>query len=107
MSELANTIGESTVQYDIQSNQRPMENFSHLDQFGNTDHENNIPRRDGILESIETFTNEFKLRLSPEMDSMMSMSMMHSQINRAISSTISDSNSRNTQYCEFHVFIRK
>ena len=37
---------------------------------------------------MDTFSNEFNLRLSQEMDSM--MAMMHLQINRAISSTISD-----------------
>ena len=35
---------------------------------------------------METFTSEFNIRLSQEMDSM--MSMMHSQINRAISTAI-------------------
>ena len=37
---------------------------------------------------METFSNEFILRFSQEMDSM--MVMMHSQINRAISAAISD-----------------
>ena len=37
---------------------------------------------------METFTNEINLRLSQEMDSM--MSMMHSQINRAINSAIAE-----------------
>ena len=35
-----------------------------------------------------TFSNEFNLRLSQEVDTL--MAMMHSQINRAISSDISD-----------------
>ena len=39
-------------------------------------------------QSFETFTNEFNLRLSQEMDSM--MSMVHNQINRAISTAISE-----------------
>ena len=86
--ELAKAIEESTVQYDIDSNQRPMGNFPQEVEFGNINYESNIPRRDEVLESIETFTNEFNLRLSQEMDSL--MSMMHSQINRSISSAISD-----------------
>ena len=86
--ELANGIEESTVQYGIESDQRPMDNFHHEGDFGNISCEDNIPRRDEVLQSKETFTTEFNLRLSQEMDSM--MSMMHSQINRAISSAISD-----------------
>ena len=65
-----------------------MENFPYVGEFGNTDYGNNVPRCDGILESIETFTNEFNLRLAQEMNSM--MSMMHLQINRTISSAVSD-----------------
>ena len=65
-----------------------MENVSNEGEFGIFDYKNNIPRRDGILESVEIFTNEFNLRFSQEMDSM--MSLMHSQINRAISSALSD-----------------
>ena len=37
---------------------------------------------------METFTCEFVIRLSQEMDSM--MSMMHNQINRAISTAIAE-----------------
>ena len=58
------------------------------DEFRNGNYDNNVPKRDGILESIETFTKEFNLRFSQQMDSM--MAMMHSQINGAISSAISD-----------------
>ena len=39
-------------------------------------------RQKDVRQSFETFSNEFSLRMSQEMDSM--MSMMHSQINRAI-----------------------
>ena len=45
-----------------------------------------LPRQNDIRQSLETFSNEFNLRLSQEMDSM--MSMMHSQLNRAISNAI-------------------
>ena len=86
--ELANAIGESTVQYDSECNPHSREDFHQGDEFRNSNHENIVPRRDGCLESIETFTNEFNFRLSHEMYSM--MSMMHSQNNRARSSAISD-----------------
>ena len=49
-------------------------------------HENNLLRKDEVRQSFETFSNELNLRLSQEMDSM--MSMMHSQINRAITAAI-------------------
>ena len=45
-----------------------------------------IPRQHRVQETMETFTSEFNMRHSQEMDSM--MSMMHSQINRAISTAI-------------------
>ena len=57
-------------------------------QYNSFAHENNHPRQDDIKQSLEAFSNEFNLRLSQEMDSM--MSMMHSQINRAISNAISE-----------------
>ena len=40
------------------------------------------------MESMEIFSNEINMRLCQEMDSL--MSMMHSHINRAIRSAISD-----------------
>ena len=43
-------------------------------------HENDLLRQNEVRQSFETFSNEFNLRLSQEMDSM--MSMMHSQINK-------------------------
>ena len=86
--ELANAIGESTVQYDSECNPHSREDFHQGDEFRNFNHENIIRRRDGCLESIETFTTEFNFRLSQETDSM--MSKMHSQINGARSSAISD-----------------
>ena len=51
-------------------------------------YENNLPRQSDVRQSFETFSNEFYLRLSQEVDSM--MSMMHSQINRAISTAIAE-----------------
>ena len=86
LREKANALEGSTIQYDIQSDQRPMDNFHHEGEIGNANYGNNIPSRDEVLQTIGK--NEFNLRLSQEMDSM--MSTMHSQINRANSSAISD-----------------
>ena len=78
--ELTDAIEQSSVQGDVESNE-------HLgNQYTSFAYENNLPRQDDIRQSLETFSNEFNLRLSQEMDSM--MSMMHSQINRAISNAI-------------------
>ena len=80
--ELTDAIEQSSVQGDVESNE-------HLgNQYTNFACENNLPRQDDIRQSLETFSNEFNLRLSQEMDSM--MSMMHSQINRAISNAIAE-----------------
>ena len=80
--ELVDAIEQSSVQGDIEAN-------GYLgNQYTSFPHENNLPRQDDIRQSLETFSNEFNLRLSQEMDSM--MSMVHSQINRAISNAISE-----------------
>ena len=80
--ELVDAIEQSSVQGDIEANE-------YLgNQYTSFPHENNLPRQDDIRQSLETFSNEFNLRLSQEMDSM--MSMVHSQINRAISNAISE-----------------
>ena len=49
-------------------------------------HENEPLRQNEVRQSFEAFSSEFNLRLSQEMDLM--MSMMHSQINRAITTAI-------------------
>ena len=59
----------------------PQEIVFRIENYGN-----NIPRHDGILKSLKT--NEINLRLSQEMDFM--MSKVHAQTNRTIRSTISD-----------------
>ena len=55
-------------------------------EYRNYLHENDLLRQNEVRQSFETFSNEFNLRLSQEMNSM--MSMMHSQINRAITTAI-------------------
>ena len=57
-------------------------------EFRDFTYENIFPRQNETRESMEIFANEFILKLSQEMDSM--MAMIQSQINRAISSAISD-----------------
>ena len=86
--ELANAIEESSVQYDTESNLLAREDFPQENEFRNQNYGNRFPRLEGILESLKTFINEVNLRLSHEIDSM--MSMVHAQINRAISLAISE-----------------
>ena len=79
--ELAEAIEQSSVQGDIEANEYRGNNYSFTQ-------ENEPIRQSEVRQSFETFTNEFNLRLSQEMDSM--MSMVHNQINRAISTAISE-----------------
>ena len=84
--ELSNVIGNSGSHRDDESYLQSGENDSHENYFGHYVHENMIPRQYRFQETMETSTSEFNMRLSQEMDSM--MSMMLSQINRAISTAI-------------------
>ena len=79
--ELADAIEQSSVQGDYEANEYQRNNYSFVQ-------ENEPLRHNEVRQSFETFTNEFNLRLSQEMDSM--MSMVHNQINRAISTAISE-----------------
>ena len=80
--ELADAIEQSSVQGDVESNE-------HLgNQYASFAYENNLPRQNDIRQSLQTFSNELNLRLSQDMDSM--MSMMHGQINRDISNAITE-----------------
>ena len=80
--ELAEAIDQSSTHEDAETNAY-QEN-----EYRNYLHENDLLRQNGVRQSFETFSNEFNLRLSQEMDSM--MSMMHSQINRAITTAIAE-----------------
>ena len=80
--ELADAIEKSSAQGDIESNMHSR------DQYACFTYENILPRQSDVRQSFETFSNEFNLRLSQELDSM--MSMMHSQINRAISAALAE-----------------
>ena len=80
--ELADAIEQSSVQGDAEDNEYYRDNYRGFTQ------ENGAIRQNDVRQSFETFSNEFNLRLSQEMDSM--MSMVHNQINRAISTAISE-----------------
>ena len=74
--ELAEVMEQSSVQGNQQANMYQREEIS------------DFTRQNDVRQAFETFSNEVNLRLSQEMDSM--MSMMHSQINKAISTTIAE-----------------
>ena len=80
--ELADAIDQSSAHGDADTN--VYQGSEYRDYL----HENDLLRQNEVRQSFETFSNEFNLRLSREMDSM--MSMMHSQINRAITAAIAE-----------------
>ena len=80
--ELAEAIDQSSTNGDAYTNAY-QEN-----EYRNYLHENGLLRQYEVRQSFETFSNEFNLRLSQEIDFM--MSMMHSQINRAITTAIAE-----------------
>ena len=84
--ELSNMIGNVGNNQVIESNPQSAQYESHESGFGHYAQENVIPRQDRVQKTLETFTSEFNIRLSQEMNSM--MSFMHSQINRALSTAI-------------------
>ena len=66
--ELSNVIGNSESHYDDELNSHPMENDFGENGFGHHVRENTIRRQDRFQETMETFTSEFNMRLSQEMD---------------------------------------
>ena len=86
--ELANAIEGSINNEETESNSHLSGNTSQGNEIRHFDHEDTISRQDRLLETMETCTNEFNLRLSQEMDTK--ISMMHSQIKRAISSAFAE-----------------
>ena len=80
--ELAEAIDQSSVHSDSETN------LYQRDEYSNFPHGNSEHRQNDVRQSFETFSNEFNLRLSQEMDFM--MAMVHNQINRAISTAISE-----------------
>ena len=80
--ELAEAIDQSSAHGDADTH-------TYLgNEYRDYQHENDVLRQNEIRHSFETFSNEFNLRLSQEMDSM--MSMMHNQINRAVTTAINE-----------------
>ena len=80
--ELAEAIDQSSVHGDADTN------TYNGNEFRDYLHENEPLRQSEVRHSFEAFPSEFNLRLSQEMDSM--MSMMHSQMNRAITTAIAE-----------------
>ena len=80
--ELADAIEQSSTQGDYETNEFQETNYKNFAQGNEPFGQNDIRR------SFETFSNEFNLRLSQEMDSI--MTMVYDQINRAISTAISE-----------------
>ena len=78
--ELADAIEQSSAHEDANTN------TYQRNEYGYFTYEIDSVRQNDVRQSFEAFSNEFNLRLSQEMDSM--MSMMHSQINRAITTAI-------------------
>ena len=74
--ELADAIEQFSAQGDVETN------MYQRDVYRDFTYENNPSRQNDVRQFLEAFSNEFNLRLSREMDSM--MSTMNSQINRAI-----------------------
>ena len=80
--ELASAIEQSSVQGDIE------DDMNQGNDYRNFPYESDSIRQNDVRQSFETFTNAFNLRLSQEMDSM--MSMVQGQINRAINAAIAE-----------------
>ena len=80
--ELAEAIDQSSVYGGSETN------LYQRDEYRDFSHENSELRQNDVRQSFEAFSNEFNLRLSQEMDSM--MTMVHNQINRAVSTAISE-----------------
>ena len=74
--ELADAIEQSSFHEDANTN------TYHRNEYGGVTYENDSLRQNDVRQSFETFSNEFNLGLSQEMDSM--MSMMHSQRNELL-----------------------
>ena len=80
--ELAEAIDQSSAHGDDDTN------VYHENEFRDYLHENEPLRQNEVRQSFEAFSSEFILRLSQEMESM--VSIMHSQINRAITTAIAE-----------------
>ena len=80
--ELTDAIEQSSAHEDADTK------TYHRNEYRDFTYENDSLRQNDVRQSFEAFSNEFNIRLSHEMDSM--MSMMHSQLNRAITTAIAE-----------------
>ena len=80
--ELVDAIEQPSVHEEANTN------TYHRNEYGNFTYENDSVRQNDVRQSFEALSNKFNLRLSQEMASM--MSMMHSQINRDITTAIAE-----------------
>ena len=71
--ELADAIKQSPPHEDAKTN------AYHRNEYRDFTYENDSLRQNDVRQSFETFSNEFNVRLSQEMDSMMSMMHSHKQ----------------------------
>ena len=86
--ELSNVYGNSENQCDTESNSQSRENIPQEKEFGHYVLVNIVAGQDRFQERMETITCELNMTLSQKTDSM--MSMMYTQINRAITSAIAE-----------------
>ena len=80
--EITDAIEQSSAHEDANTN------TYHRNEYRDFTYENDSLRQNDVRQPFETFSNGFNLRLSQEMDS--TMSMMHSQTNRAITTAIAE-----------------
>ena len=86
--ELTNTINDSIGNNDLESDLHIRWNTADGNEIRNVGHEDQPLRQNRSAESMQTFSNEINMKLSQKMVAM--MSTLHLQINRAISSAISE-----------------
>ena len=86
--ELANTIIGSISNNDTEAVSQQRGNSLQEKEIRDFSSGNTIPRQNRLLEYMEIFSNEINMRLSEAIDSL--MSVMHSQIDGAISSAVND-----------------
>ena len=86
--QLSDVIRNSEKHCGIWSNVQIRRSHPQEHDFGENGHGGTIPNQDRFQETMETFTSEFNMRLSQDMDTM--LCILYSQINRAISSTLAE-----------------
>ena len=78
----------STSHNDTAAFPHPRDCSSQENKIRDNNNENEVPRLQRLLKSIEIFSNEMNTRLSEEVDSI--VSMVHSEINKIIRSAVGD-----------------